>query len=329
MKEAREALYTENVLPKMDRVRDYFNSWLLPMFDLDGAYWTYDTEDIEALADLFQQAKDAQHARAREDWMAGGITLNEYREVINQKPLDDGDCLRIGGILVSTDSLGDYADQSLTKPAGPPMPQAEPLNIPGANPNTPQLPAPKQQVAQPPAPVNGQKYMGANGIYQPDNLQAQLNDLAAKGIQYVTWVAGKNTCDICLQNNGVTRLAGLPFPSGHILPQAHPNCDCSIVPAAKSIDLDLLVKVFAEYLLEREREKISHDFNSKTVNDDRRNVQLPHMQIQPQAAQEAGIISTNHAAERDNVPQGDTNIYPVVANSARNGLKTFLELYNL
>jgi HK97 family phage portal protein len=236
--EAREALYLENVLPKLDRFRDYINAWYVPMWeDLGGAYYTYDKDDIEALQEIYQKQKDAQEARARNNWSGGITTLNEARDEVGLKALDGGDCLRIGAVLVSIDSLQQYADQSLQAPAAPPPALAEPLNVPA-------LPAPQPQAEQPPPTkiyemalellftkfleyAQEKKYLDKQGVYQPDDLDKQLASLQAKGIVAVKWSGG--ACDICLQNNGVTRVLGQPFPSGHILPPAHPHCDCSLV----------------------------------------------------------------------------------------------------
>lgn len=137
--EARQALYIENVLPKMDRLRDYLNSWYLPMWDdlPDTAYMTYDVYDIEALASIFQAEKKQELSSALEQWNNGGIMLNEYREVIGREPVDAGNCFKFGQVLVSEESLEKYADQSLQAPANPPMPLPEPLNVPAPVPGQP------------------------------------------------------------------------------------------------------------------------------------------------------------------------------------------------
>lgn len=130
MKEARQALYLENVLPKLDRARDYLNSWLVPMYsDLFGAYFTYDKYDIEELAEIYQAAAKAVADEALQMWNEGGITLNEYRKMVGKEKIDGGDCLKYGAVLVSVDSLSEYADQSLQAPAAPPAALAEPLNV--------------------------------------------------------------------------------------------------------------------------------------------------------------------------------------------------------
>ena len=244
--EARQALYLENVLPKLDRFRDYLNSWLVPMYpDLkaSGAFFSYDQKDIEALQGLYQQAKDATHARARADWMAGGITLDEYRDAIGMKPAKYGKVYRIGLVVVSEDSMEDYADQSLEAPATAPVALPEPLNIPGADPNQLALPpgthpndAAALQAGQtgkkPAKPAPAKKTMDVFGIYQPDDLEKRLAAYRAAGVTHLMWSSGAGACDACQLNDGQIVALGQPFASGHILPPAHPNCNCQVFPAA-------------------------------------------------------------------------------------------------
>jgi len=47
--EARKALYLENVLPRMDVLRDELNNWLVPMFGDDRIRVDYDRDSIEAI----------------------------------------------------------------------------------------------------------------------------------------------------------------------------------------------------------------------------------------------------------------------------------------
>lgn len=62
---------------------------LLPDFGLDPYVYLieYDYTHVQEL----QESLDAVHARSREDWKAGGIRLNEYREQIGMEPDVDGD----------------------------------------------------------------------------------------------------------------------------------------------------------------------------------------------------------------------------------------------
>jgi HK97 family phage portal protein len=153
--EARQALYLENVLPKMDRFRDYLNSWLVPMYqDLarSGAYFSYDSSDIEALAEMYQKQETAKEDRAGKLWTGGIATLNEARERVGLEALNGGDCLRIGSVLVGVQSLIVYSDQSLIMPAAAPVSQPEPLQD-----QQPTLPVPRKQPAGQPQPPQGTK----------------------------------------------------------------------------------------------------------------------------------------------------------------------------
>lgn len=83
-KEAKKSLYEETILPKMDKLRDWLNVWLCPMFK-DATYLDYDKNDIEALS----EDKDKVHARVREDVRAGLITINEARKETGRDEYQD------------------------------------------------------------------------------------------------------------------------------------------------------------------------------------------------------------------------------------------------
>lgn len=82
----------------------------LPEFGLDPHQWVieYDYTHVQEL----QESLDAVHARAREDWKAGGIRLNEFREQIGMEPDVDGDRYFPG-----TGSPGDPSDSMNAIPA--------------------------------------------------------------------------------------------------------------------------------------------------------------------------------------------------------------------
>lgn len=275
VKEARIALLTLNVLPKLDKFRDKINAWFVPMFgDPKALYFTYDPLDIEALQELYNEQQTSIADRADKQYMNGEITLNEYREKVGLVPLLGGDCLRFGGVLVPVDKLGAYAIQSLQAPAAPPV--AQPENIldnptPGSKPNantantntsttpTPNDKQPAAGTGKQPAPgdTSKQPANAANntanssdtgktpaksedrrseakdnqdGVYQPDDLQQRLAAYKAQGVTQLKWLIGSNACQVCSQNDGITVKLGMPFPSGHILPVAHPNCECETQP---------------------------------------------------------------------------------------------------
>lgn len=71
-KEARAALYHENVLPLLDRLRDEFNAWLCPLYG-DNVTIDYDRDGIEAI----QEDRSQKYTYlATADW----LTINEKRE---------------------------------------------------------------------------------------------------------------------------------------------------------------------------------------------------------------------------------------------------------
>lgn len=88
-REARKALYTENVLPMADRFRDDFNNWLPQMFNEPDLYFEPDLDDIEAL----QEDREKLWTRldASED-----LTLNEKRKAKGYDEVDGGDVILIG-----------------------------------------------------------------------------------------------------------------------------------------------------------------------------------------------------------------------------------------
>lgn len=85
--EARQAFYTETVLPLMDYLRDELNAWLAPQF---GPYLLdYDRDEIEAL----QEDRAATWERALEAVKAGVITVNEARRMMGYEDIKNGDVL--------------------------------------------------------------------------------------------------------------------------------------------------------------------------------------------------------------------------------------------
>src|SRR5579859_1566930 len=147
-KEAKIALYTDNVLPKMDRCRDHTNMWLVPMYpDLKqmGAYFTYDTADIEVLQELYQAKRKAQIEQVNALWESGLLMQCDAQKELDIPVNPNGRVYRLGAILVREEKIGAYADQSLSVPAVPPKGQPEPLNLPPAQIVDSQPPADKPQ----------------------------------------------------------------------------------------------------------------------------------------------------------------------------------------
>jgi hypothetical protein len=143
-KEAKQSLFTENVLPKMDRTVGHVNVWLLPMYeDLKrmGAYFTYDPKDIEVLAELYTAAEQALGEKAT-TMFNGGLCSLRYAQELQGVPARPGiylDVYKLGPTtLVREEDLGAYAQACLEKLSAPP-----PLPFGG-------LPHPQQQLPAPP-----------------------------------------------------------------------------------------------------------------------------------------------------------------------------------
>lgn len=89
IKEARQALYMETVLPIMDVFKDDLNYWLAPLFG-DGLVLDYDKDGIEAL----QEDRASKYSYlANTDW----LTINEKREATGYDDIGpEGDIILVG-----------------------------------------------------------------------------------------------------------------------------------------------------------------------------------------------------------------------------------------
>lgn len=224
--------YTEAIFPALDKFYACAGPWLIKMYpDLcdnkgnPAAYLYYDKESVEVIQKMLQAQKDAQAQRGSTAYMQGVAMLDEARELQGLPPLPNGagKIFRVGAVLVPADKLMDYAEQSLTEPAAPPMPQAEPLDAPSE-----QSPSQGDNTAADRG-NNEQKSLKATE-WTPDDVQERLDEYSAEGVTHLTWRLGKlvNHCQKCKKNDGVTVKLGEPFPSGALLTPQHPNCDCSV-----------------------------------------------------------------------------------------------------
>jgi HK97 family phage portal protein len=161
-REARKALYTETILPLLDRIADDLNNWLAPQFG-PALTLSYDRDSIEALQEdreaLFNQIKAA-------SW----LTVNEQRVMAGYEERPEGDVILEPGTLVPLDAL--------TAPAPAPVAPA---------PVTGQASAPAPEVKAAPDPLEQlNEAMDRRreywvGIYEPrvrKALRAGLGDIA-------------------------------------------------------------------------------------------------------------------------------------------------------
>lgn len=90
--EAREALYTEHVIPLGNLIADELTVWLGSRFEFDDdTFFGFDQSEITAL----QEDPEAKRAKDLEAMKSGAITINEYRERQGMEPVDGGDVLLI------------------------------------------------------------------------------------------------------------------------------------------------------------------------------------------------------------------------------------------
>lgn len=139
--QAEVVSYTEFIFPVLDDFYGVLNMWLVPLYpdlcDAKGvptAFLYYDKETVEVIQKVLQAKKDAQAQRGGTGFIQGTMMLDEARELQGLPPLPGGagKVFRVGAILIPADKIMDYAEQSLTTPAAPPMPQPEPLSGPNA-----------------------------------------------------------------------------------------------------------------------------------------------------------------------------------------------------
>jgi len=86
-KEARKALFIENVLPLMDYLRDEYNNWLTPAFE-ERLWLDYDRDNIEAI----REELSAIYERQSQAWWR---TINEKRKATGDDEIKGGDIIMV------------------------------------------------------------------------------------------------------------------------------------------------------------------------------------------------------------------------------------------
>lgn len=140
--EQRKDFAENTVMPEADRIAADVNRSLMPWFDASGNYeFKFIYKDLLPLAEDAQRRDETARARLA----SGGITLNEYRETIEQPPITTGNVFFIPSTSVTTkpEQLG--VPPAPSQPANPfggfnfpprqPEPQAPPTVTQGANGN--------------------------------------------------------------------------------------------------------------------------------------------------------------------------------------------------
>lgn len=88
-----------------------------------------------------------------------------------------------------------------------------------------------QESEMPSAAMPSLAYNPNKDIWEPFDVEQQLETMRAEGTKYLRWLAGSSAAGVCVTcepNEDVVRAIGEPFPSGHLLPQCHPNCQCGV-----------------------------------------------------------------------------------------------------
>jgi HK97 family phage portal protein len=106
-KEARQAFYTETILPLMDWLRDDLNRWLTPLFG-DNLYLDYDRDEIEALQEDRQSVWD----RSIKAVVSGILTPNEAREALGYDAIPEGDKLKGSSVQPQEEQPEEQEDMS-------------------------------------------------------------------------------------------------------------------------------------------------------------------------------------------------------------------------
>lgn len=165
-KEAKQSLFTENILPKMDRTVSHVNMWLVPMYeDLArmGAYFSYDKKDIEVLAELYTAVEQALTDKATNGWNNGLWDMYAAQEAQDIKPDSNGKGIyKLGPTtLIRSEDLQAYAQACLAKLSTPPP---APLNqLPPPKPNTTVTEVPNEEDGKNP-PQNGNNQGKIQGL---------------------------------------------------------------------------------------------------------------------------------------------------------------------
>lgn len=153
-REARQAFYTETILPYMDWFIDELNHWLTPAYG-DNLTIVYDTDSIEAL----QANRQEVWQRTTQAVMTGVLTINEARELMGYPVRPEGDILLISSAFIPVTSTetgvkpspvreapSRPAEESIqdstlnSKPRGDLAPNAAPAAPPKPKPQGPKMP---------------------------------------------------------------------------------------------------------------------------------------------------------------------------------------------
>lgn len=170
---AQLAFYYDHVVfRECDRITQYMNEVVLPLFDPEGVgEWYYDRDSVMTLI----EDKATKSSMYTAEWTGGGRSFNEYREAIGLQAFEGGDLWQIGGQLYSKAALQTIASQS--------TPPLLPDSVPA--PAAPALAQPAAVQAVEPTEVPGMKSacLMLTFPHNPDliSLQSRVKELVGQG----------------------------------------------------------------------------------------------------------------------------------------------------
>src|SRR6266702_4066556 len=202
---------------------------------------------------------DSEIVKIQQTRIFSGIsTPDEERQDSGKTPYPDGigstPILISGREILPLERMGELADEqrqtaSVTlkqqtaqaemaeiqteKAKEPPQPVPAPLQAPGAVQPPHQKAPPVAPQAQPKESTATLDTSTQQDDWLPDNLDKRLAEYRDQGVEYLKWLCQSNACDLCFANDGEVRQVGSPFPNNAIIPQCHPNCECSVEPTEK------------------------------------------------------------------------------------------------
>ena len=100
--EARLALYTETVLPLMDRIQSDLNEWLVPRFG-DDLEIRYDIDSIPAMAEQRRRVFESVTSGVQN----GILTRNEAREQLGYDTINGADGLLVSAKLMPLNTISE------------------------------------------------------------------------------------------------------------------------------------------------------------------------------------------------------------------------------
>lgn len=95
--EARRSFYEDTIEPLMNRIDDAFDRQLVPDFGQD-IYCRFSTKNIAA----YRSIRTAKREEALKGFIAGGLTVNEYRTAMNLDTVSGGDVFLRGLAMIPT-----------------------------------------------------------------------------------------------------------------------------------------------------------------------------------------------------------------------------------